>query len=84
VHDRVEPPDPDMLVGVTLHDVLLVTRPTAPEKPFSPVTVIVEVGDVPALAVTVVGLAEIAKSWNLKIAAMEWVREVLVPAIVAV
>jgi len=71
VHDRVEPPDPDMLVGVTLHDVLLVARLTTPAKPFNPVTVIVEVAALPAIAVTVVGLAEIAKSWNIKVATAE-------------
>jgi len=73
-----------MLAGVKLHDVLLVARLTTPAKPFSPVTVIVEVAALPATAVTVVGLAERAKSRNTKVAAAEWFSEALVPVIVAV
>jgi len=62
VHESVELPDPVTLVGETVHDVLLVVRLTTPAKPFRPVIVIVEVAAVPTLYMTVVGLAEIAKS----------------------
>ena len=61
-HDRVELPEPVRLTGVAMHEVLLVTRLTVPAKPFSPVTVIVEVTVEPALPVTSVGLTVIVKS----------------------
>ena len=84
MQDKVDPPDSVTLVGVMLHDVLLVASVTTPAKPFSPVTVVVEVAAVPATAVTEVELVEIAKSRKTKVAATEWFREALVPAIVAV
>jgi len=65
VQDRVALPEPLTLVGATLQDVLLVVRLTTPANPFRPVTVIVEVPAVPALTVTVVGLAAIVKSWTM-------------------
>jgi hypothetical protein len=84
VQDKVEPPDPVTLVGDILHDVLLVARLTTLAKPFSAATVTVDVPAVAALTVTVVGLAEVPKSWNLKVATTEWPSEALVPVIVAV
>jgi len=61
-HDRVELPEPVRLAGDAIHEVLLVARLTVPAKPFSPVTVMVEVTVEPALPVTLVGLTEIVKS----------------------
>ncbi len=66
LHDNVEPPDPVTLLGVRLHDVLLLARLTTPAKPWRPVIVIVEVPAEPALTVTLVGLALIVKSWTVK------------------
>jgi hypothetical protein len=68
VHDSVEDPEPVTLVGETEHEVLLVARLTMPPKPFRPLMVIVEVPAEPALAVTLVGLALIAKSWTTNVA----------------
>jgi hypothetical protein len=62
VHDRVDVPEPVTLVGLTVHDVLLVARLTTPAKPLRPVIVMVDVAAVPGLNVTVVGLAVIVKS----------------------
>jgi hypothetical protein len=64
VHDKVELPNPVTLVGVIVHDVLLVARLTTPAKPFSRATVTVDLAELPVLIVTLVGLAEITKSWN--------------------
>jgi hypothetical protein len=63
VHDSEEAPEPVTLVGLTVHEVLLVVRLTAPAKLLSAVMVIVEVLTAPALTVTLDGLAVIAKSW---------------------
>lgn len=59
VHDSVELPVPVTLVGLRLHDVLFVERLTRAAKPFWPVTVIVDVAVLPALAVVLVGFAVI-------------------------
>ena len=58
-------PDPVTLVGLTVHDVLLVARLTTPAKPFNPVIVIVEVPAEPARTVTLAGLAVIVKSCTM-------------------
>ncbi len=60
--DKDAVPGPVVLTGLTLHDVLLVARATTPANPFALVTVIDEVPAEPALTVTLVGDAEIAKS----------------------
>ena len=65
VHDRVELPEPVTLLGATLHEVLLVTRLTTPEKPFRAVTVMLEVPVEPTFTLTLDGLATMAKSWTL-------------------
>jgi len=65
VHDSVELPEPLTLVGVSVHAVLLLARPTTPAKPFCPVIVIVELPAVPALTVTLVGLAVMVKFWTM-------------------
>ena len=62
VHESVEDPGPVMLVGDRPHDVLFVVRLTTPAKPFTAVTVIVEVPAALTLTLTLDGLAEMAKS----------------------
>ena len=62
VHDSVALPEPVTLVGATEQDVLFVVRLTTPPKPFTAVTVIVDVPAALAFTVTVVGLAAIVKS----------------------
>ncbi len=62
MHDSVALPEPVTLVGETVHEVLLVARLTTPEKPFTAVTVIDDVPALPAITVTLVGLAAIVKS----------------------
>jgi hypothetical protein len=42
----------------------------------------VEVPEAPARTVTVVGLAEIAKSWTVYVTVAEWDNELLVPVTV--
>ena len=71
VHDRVALPDPVTLVGATEHEVLLVVRLMTPANPLIPVTVIVEVPAVPALTVTLAGLAAMVKSWTTKVTVAE-------------
>lgn len=65
VHDSVTLPEPVTLVGVTLHAALSTVRLTTLVKPFTAVTVIVEVPAVPALIARLVGLAATVKSWVL-------------------
>jgi len=62
-------PEPVTLVGVRVQAIpvvglMLGVKLTIPLKPLRPVTVIVEVPATPALTVTVVGLAEMVKSWT--------------------
>jgi len=61
-------PEPVTLVGVRVQAIpvvgLMLVKLTIPLKPLRPVTVIVEVPATPALTVTVVGLAEMVKSWT--------------------
>jgi hypothetical protein len=69
VQVSVDVPDPPvMLVEDKVHDRLVefvvTARPTVPAKPFTGATVIVEVALTPALAVTLLGLAAIVKSWT--------------------
>ena len=70
-HERLPLPDPVTLEGVTVHNVLFEKRPTIPAKPFSPVTVMVETPEAPALTVTELGLADIEKSWTVKVTVTE-------------
>jgi hypothetical protein len=75
------------LVGVIAPQVRLAgtvsVRLTVPVKPFTAVTVIVEVADVPT--VTAAGeVAEIVKSLTVNVAVVEWDRVPLVPVIVKV
>ena len=65
VHDNVALPEPVMLVGVMLQAVLSAVRLTTLVKPFTAVTVMVEVPAAPVLVVRLVGLAAMVKSWVL-------------------
>ena len=65
VQDRVELPEPATLVGLAVHDVLLVAKLTRPVKPLREVIVIVDVPAEPARTVTEVGLDVTVKSWTL-------------------
>ena len=62
VHDRVELPELVTLIGLSVHAVLLLARLTVPANPLMGVIVIVEVPAALTLTLTVVGLADIAKS----------------------
>lgn len=84
MHDSVELPEPVMLDGESVQDVLFVVSEMDPANPFSPVAVIVDVPTVPALTVTVVGFAVIVKSWTTNVALAEWDRLPLVPVRVRV
>jgi len=69
MHERVDVPEPVTLIGVRLQvrpvaGLMLDAKLTIPLKPLSAVRVMVEVPETPALAVTVVGLAEMVKSWT--------------------
>jgi hypothetical protein len=62
-------PEPVTLVGVRVQanpvaGLMLDVKLTIPLKPLRAVTVMTEVPATPALTVTVVGLAEIVKSWT--------------------
>jgi len=72
-------PEPVTLVGTIVQNVLLVVRLTTPAKLFSAVTEIVEVPADPALAVTLIGLALIVKSWTVKVTVTACDRVALVP-----
>jgi hypothetical protein len=62
--------------------VLLVANPTTPAKPFCAETVTVEVPELPAFTVTVVGVTLIVKSWIVKVAVAECDKPPLVPVAV--
>jgi hypothetical protein len=55
---------------------------TVPANPLTAAMVIVETAEEPALAVGEV--ADMVKSWNLKVVVAEWVSEPLVPVMVSV
>ena len=62
MHERFAVPEPVMLVGDIVHEVLFVDRLTIPVKLLIAVMVIVEVPVPLTLTLTVEGLAEIEKS----------------------
>jgi hypothetical protein len=62
--------------------VLLVAKPTMPVKPFSGVTVTVDVPALPALTVTLVGMTLIEKSWTVNVTVAECDKPPLVPVAV--
>jgi len=63
---------------------VLDVKVTIPLKPLRAVTVMVEVPATPAFAVTVVGLAEMVKSWTRKMTVVDAVLLPLVPFTVTV
>ena len=87
LHDRVEVPEPPVIkeeesVHDRLAELVVTTRATVPAKPFSGLTVTIDVPAVPALTVTLVGLALIEKSWMEYVMVVECVRPLLVPVMV--
>ena len=62
VQESVALPEPVTLVGLTAHAVLLVANATTPAKPFCAETVTVELPELPAFTVTIVGLTVTVKS----------------------
>lgn len=62
MQESVALPEPVTPVGFAAHAVLLVPKPTIPEKPFCGEMVTVEVPALPAFTVTVVGVRLIVKS----------------------
>ncbi len=79
VQESVELPEPVMLLGVTLHEVLLVLRLTIPGNPFTAVIVTLDAPGEPVFTLTLVGLPEIAKSWTLYVTVTECESEPLDP-----
>lgn len=75
LHDTVAVPEPVRLVGVIAPQFRppdgVSVRLTTPAKPLMAVTVNVEVADVPALTVRLVGVVLIVKSWTLYVTATE-------------
>ena len=71
LQETVALPDPGTLVGATEQEVLLLAKLTTPAKPFRPVTVILEVPAALTLTLTLVGLAEIVKSWTTYVTVTE-------------
>src|SRR4029077_671872 len=67
VHESVDIPAPGRVVGERVQKVLLVVRHTTTVQLLRAATVIVEVPDHPALAVTQIGVASIVKSWTEKV-----------------
>jgi hypothetical protein len=69
VHDRVELPEPVMLVGDRLHDrfveLVATVRVTVPAKPFTGETVIVDFPATPVLSVRLGWSVATVKSWML-------------------
>jgi len=60
--DTVELPEPEMLAGDAVQEVLFVARLTTPAKPLSPDTMMVEVTVDPAFPITLVGFTVSVKS----------------------
>ncbi len=65
MQERVEAPEPATLLGLALHEVLLVLRLTVPVKPLREVTVRLDDPLEPTFTLAFVGLAVTAKSWTL-------------------
>ncbi|TME44591.1 MAG: hypothetical protein E6I55_10820 [Chloroflexi bacterium] len=82
VHESVALPEPVTLVGLAAHAVLSVAKPTMPVKPFSGVTVRVDVPALPAFTVTVVGMTLSEKSWTMNVTVAECDKPPLVPVAV--
>ena len=70
LQEKLAAPDPVTLDGVMVQAVLFDDRLTTAGNPLRPVTVMADVPAEPALTVTVAGLAEIEKSWAVKVTVM--------------
>jgi len=84
----IEVPEPPLML-VELSDAVspadgFAVRVTVPLNPLTGATVMVTVVEAPALIMTLVGLAVIVKSVNVKVAVVEWVRVPSVLVIVTV
>jgi hypothetical protein len=79
VHDSVVVPEPDTLVGATVHATLLAERLTTSPNPFMEATAIFDDPAEFTLTVTVVGIAETVKSWTVTL--MFVVRESVLGAV---
>ena len=81
-------PEPVTLAGLRLQarpaGETVEARLTTPAKPLTGAIVMVDVPVAPALMVTLVRLAEIVKSWTVKVTVAEWDRDPLVPVTVTV
>jgi hypothetical protein len=82
LHESVALPEPVTLVGLAAHAVLLVAKPTMPVKPFSGLTVTVDVPALPVFTVTVVGMTLIEKSWTVNVTVAECDKPLLAPVAV--
>ena len=71
VQESVELAEPATLFGAAEQDVLLVLRLTVAVKPFTDVTVRLDVPLEPTFTLTLAGLAVIAKSWSLNVTVAE-------------
>ena len=88
MQDSVDVPEPPgMLVEDRVQDrfveLVVTARVTVPVKPFTRETVMDDVPAAPTLALTLVGLAAITKSWKWNVTVAECERMPLVPVTVA-
>lgn len=91
VHERVLVPEPPVMLGGFTEHVspvvgeIPVVRATVPAKPFTAITVMVELPATPGVVLTMFGLANIWKSttWT-NIVPVVWASEPLVPVTVTV
>jgi len=88
VHERVAVPEPVMLLGVIAPQVRLAgtmsVNATVPEKPFTPVNVIVHVMVDPTGVDDGEQFSDIVKSVTVNVAVVEWDSAPLVPVTVRV
>ncbi|SRR5712692_4779652 len=90
LHDNTDVPEPPDIVAALRVQVrpllgeITVVRLTVPLKPFNADTVTVVEALTPEFTFTMAGLAAIVKSWKLKVAEAEWVKDPLVPVTVRV
>jgi len=85
--DRVEVPEPSMLVGERMHKSPVdgdnvAAKVSVPAKPLTPNIVTVEFPASPIVTLTVEGLAVIVKSWTMKVTVVECDFAPLVPVTV--
>jgi hypothetical protein len=88
LQDRAEVPEPPVIllvdrVQMRFEEFAVTARATVPANWFRGATVMVEVPATPTLTFTLVGFAEIEKSWVRYVTAATWDRLPLVPVTVA-